>query len=291
MKNVSMIITVAIALVGCSTHLRPVGAPVSRSVQAAPPQIASAVLGALERLRYQVEYHTPPTVVASYARGGQQLRVRIDYGAGGYRIGLVDSAGMGQGVDPRTGQQVISSRYHRHLQKLEVLVGRMLRSEAATPDSGEPLNEERTIALSRPTQLGVIERALVLGGFDIETRRDDAGFITTQFVDSGDRYGSVDGDDATIHQRVTVVLSEHEMRIRMDLRRCATGGVFLSSALGAAAITGRCEAMDLPADRGLRGRVRRSLLETVERVEGLIRREVESAPAPAAPGESVFQDV
>lgn len=67
----------------------------------------------------------------------------------------------------------------------------------------------------------------------------------------------------------------------MDLRKCATGGLFVTSPLGHTAVTGRCEAMDLPADRGLRGAVRRRLVEPFDRLFQAIEREIQSEPPPA----------
>lgn len=282
-------------LVGCVPSLRSVGPTLEHHTGAQSAYNAQAIFQALERLDYQVASHTPPTITAIYRDRSEVFRVRIDYGDGGYQVSLVDSAGMHQATDARTGMMMISDRYHRYISRLETWIGRMLERGGGgdTGSGGSAVASERVIPLTSPTSLGTVERALVLSGIEVDTRRDDAGFITTAFADSGQGYGQIDGDDATVHQRFTVVVSPTQVRIRMDLRKCATGGLFVTSTLGRAAVTGRCEAMDLPADRGLRGVLRRRLVEPFDRIFRAIEREIQSeAPPAAAPmGGATIMDV
>ncbi|MFK8003865.1 MAG: hypothetical protein AB8H86_30155 [Polyangiales bacterium] len=281
-----------LVLTGCTPSMRSVGPALQHQTGVQASSNAGAILQALQRLRYEVVAHTPPTITAIYRRRAQVFRVRIDYGDGGYQISLVDSAGMNQGVDRQTGVMMISGRYHRYVRKLDIWIGRMLERGGGGGGSsgGSMIANERSIPLSYATSLGTVERALVLSGFEVETRRDDGGFITTAYVDSGQGYGRIDGDDATVHQRFTIVLSSTQVRVRMDLRKCATGGIFITSTLGRAAMTGRCEPMDLPADRGLRGRVRRELVAPFERLLQAIEREIHSE-APPEVGAGAVLDV
>lgn len=281
-----------LVLTGCTPSMRSVGPALQHQTGVQASSNAGAILQALQRLRYEVVAHTPPTITAIYRHRAQAFRVRIDYGDGGYQIGLIDSAGMNQGVDRQTGLMMISGRYHRYVRKLDIWIGRMLERGGGGGGSsgGSMIANERSIPLSYATSLGTVERALVLSGFEVETRRDDGGFITTAYVDSGQGYGQIDGDDATVHQRFTIVLSETQVRVRMDLRKCATGGIFITSTLGRAAMTGRCEPMDLPADRGLRGRVRRELVAPFERLLQAIEREIHSE-APPEVGAGAVLDV
>lgn len=270
-------------LAGCMPSMRSVGPPLQHHTGAESSSNGQAIIEALQRLRYDVVAHTPPTITAAYRHRAEVFRVRIDYGDGGYQISLVDSAGMNQGVDPQTGLAMISGRYHRYIRKLDIWIGRMLERGGGSgggSSGGTMIANERSVPLRYATSLGTVERALVLSGFEVETRRDDGGFLTTAFVDSGQGYGQIDGDNATVHQRFTIVISQTQVRVRMDLRKCATGGLFITSTLGHAAMTGRCEPMDLPADRGLRGRVRRHLVAPFDRLVQAIEREVQSEPPP-----------
>lgn len=292
----------SIGSIGCGASMQAIGQPVGRNVQSGSTE-ASAVTGsvrqALSRLRYQINQNGENYTIATYTRGSRQFTVRVDHDATSYRIGLVQSVGYNQGTDPATGQPVISSRYHRYVSKLDRLIVRYLTrgggaaSEEAVESDGGP---ERSIALAQPIAMATIERALVISGIDVETRRDDAGFVTTQFRDTGVEYSQVDGDDATFHQRFTIVLSANEVRIRMDLKLCATGGLVVTSSMGAASLTGRCEAAELPANRGLRRHVRGQLMTAIDQIERELTREIEASapqqptpmqpaqPAPAQPG-------
>jgi hypothetical protein len=78
------------------------------------------------------------------------------------------------------------------------------------------------------TGIDTVSRTLAADGQGMPTVDRKAGIVTTAWKDSGFLYGQVQGTNATILRRFTVVLAPAEsgsnVTVRIDAKRCAQGG-------------------------------------------------------------------
>ncbi|MEM6955065.1 MAG: hypothetical protein AAF411_17275 [Myxococcota bacterium] len=281
--------------------LRPVGEPSVGGATADFAVLGPAVRDALTSNQMSVVQNDGNTIVAQWGNAQRGFRVRIAFEPPGYTVTLIDSVGFKQRVDARTGQVMIHGRYHRLIDRLHRYVSRNLGSAGRATGARGSNSDERVIATSVPAQIGWVERGLLVAGQQIDQLNESAGLATTQPIDTGYLYGFVQGENATLFASYTATIYPQEVRIRLQLRKCARVmvqvGVNLVQQI-------QCEPMD--------GATPANLRVALDDVSAAIEREIRALsptpavqpvepqqpavePAPVAPaqpsqGDSVFVD-
>jgi hypothetical protein len=267
---------------GCGGGLRPIGPPSAGIATAEEPVLRAALDEAFARLRMQVVEERDGALLVQWGdRTRRGFRFEVAFSANGYTVTFVDSVGMKQQVDPRTGSEVIHGRYRELIEKLHKLVARNLGAQGTATGAtlGGGGGSERAIPVTGPVDAGLVQRGFLVAGLDIDSVDPNAGLVTSTYADTGFGYGFIDGEGATLHVAYTGTVYPAEVRVSQQVERCAR--ILVSAGLGVAEEL-RCE----PFTRGVPGRVASGL----DRVAAAVRREIEAmqpeAMQPAAPAQS-----
>jgi hypothetical protein len=98
-----------------------------------------------------------------------------------------------------------------------------------------------TLALGSGASTDAVARALALAGHPPSDVSHATGVLTTEWRDTGFRYGAVDGQYATLVRRYLAVVSPAGiLTLRAELKQCPTGGF----TIGGVTIRGTCQAVD-----------------------------------------------
>jgi hypothetical protein len=89
-----------------------------------------------------------------------------------------------------------------------------------------------------------LARAMVNAGQSPSDVNREAGILTTRWTDTGFKFGSINGTDATLVRRYTVTMGPGEgmsnITIRADIKKCQQGGF----SIGETDIRGPCETVE-----------------------------------------------
>ena len=230
-----------------------------------PPVLRAAILESLARLSMQVVAEDASGMIVQWGQSGRWFRFRVAYGPHGYTAELLESDGMRQQVDPRTGNMVIHGRYHSMIDKLHRLVSRNLGAAGvATAGGGHGSGSVRVIQTTEPVDVAILQRGFLLAGTQVDQVSDQAGLVTTVPFDTGFGYGFIDGEGATLFVSYTGTVYPSEVRIQQQVQRCAR--IYVQVGLGLAQQL-RCE----PFDGGPPGSVAGRLDEVAATMERELR--------------------
>ncbi len=281
MRNI-FLVGFFVLLSACS-GTRVVGPPSAGTATAEAAILRPALDQALGRMRMRVvQQEQDGSLLVQWGDARRGFRFRIRFEAPGYTVTLVDSVNMHQRVDSRTGQMVISSRYHRYINKLHQLVARYLGANGRPTSAGGQSGSERVFAVHQRPAVAAVQRGLMVAGLQIEQADEAAGVVTTGYVDTGFGYGFIDGQGATIYVAYTASVYPDSVRVVQHAQKCA-----VLYSLGGQQL--RCEA--LPG--GAPGRVQARLDELLPVVQREVLATLPAAPAqpaqPAQTGQGVVQ--
>ncbi len=126
---------------GCGTRLVPLTPSAAVLLPQAQQQenVRAAIARAIVARQFVAENEAPGRIIARYERRGTVLRVQIDYSDTQYQITYLDSVGLDQHVDPRTGESMISAQYPRYVRTLS----RSIDDELGRPAREAAAEEER----------------------------------------------------------------------------------------------------------------------------------------------------
>ena len=208
--------------VACGGRIRPVGPPSTGTVTADPQVLRAAVGDAVSRLRMTIVQDEGNAYVVQWGDARRRgFRFRVAFESPGYTVTLVDSVNMRQQIDPRSGQLVISGRYHKYIRRLHQYIARNLGAQGISSGVTGATENERTIQTGQPVDFGLVQRGLLVAGLQIDQMNAAAGVATTAYTDTGFGYGFIDGESATVHVAYTVTLYPTQVRIVQQAQKCA----------------------------------------------------------------------
>jgi hypothetical protein len=238
-----------------------------------PATLQAAIHASLARLDMQVVGQDAQGLVVQWGQQGRWFRFRIALGPTGYTAELIDSDGMRQQVEPRTGNVVIHGRYHSLIDKLHQLVARNLGSAGVATAGGAVASggAVRVIRTDDVIDVGILQRGFLVAGSEVDQVSEDAGLVTTAPTDTGFRYGFIDGEGATLFVSYTGTVYPAEVRITQRVQRCSR--VYVQVGVGLAQQL-RCEPFD--------GSAPGSVAQRLDELAAVVEREVRAmAPLPA----------
>lgn len=98
-----------------------------------------------------------------------------------------------------------------------------------------------TLTLAHGASTDAVARALTLAGHPPLEVNVSMGLVSTDWRDTGYRYGAVDGQYATLVRRYLAVVSPSGvLTLRADLKQCPVGGF----TIGGVTVRGTCQAVD-----------------------------------------------